>query len=301
MYATMSAIRDFGASGSTCYTEIHRISTCECRVRSVQGEKMQQPKALRKLAKLMEYVLGRRPDEFGLVPDENGYVRIKDLLKALSEEEGYGHIRRAGINEMLVSLPDPPVEIRDTLIRAKNRAHLMVPDPEGPPAEDLPPLLYTCVRKKAHPVVVEKGVAPMGQHPRVVLSGSEETAKRIGRRFDAAPVLLTVQTARARELGVSFHRAGETLFLADPLPPECVAAPPLPKGKPEAEKAKKERKEKPASERDPAPGSFVLEFGKERGRDGDRLSRQERKRRNIARDKEKKRARRRKQKDLYDH
>jgi putative RNA 2'-phosphotransferase len=262
---------------------------------------MQQPKALRKLAKVLEYVLGRRPDEFGLVPDPEGYVRIKDLLKALSEEEGWRHIRRASLNEILVSLPEPPVEIRENLIRARDRSHLVVPDPEGPPAGDLPPLLYTCVRKKAHPVVMEEGVPPMGHHPRVVLSSSPETARRIGRRFDAEPVLLTVQTARAREAAVAVHRAGETLYLSDPLPPEVFTAPPLPKQKPEAEKAKKERKEKPASERDPTPGSFVLEFGREREKgSGDRLSKRDRKRKEMAKDKEKKRARRQKQKHFPD-
>lgn len=262
---------------------------------------MQQPKALRKLAKVLEYVLGRRPDEFGLVPDPEGYVRIKDLLKALSEEEGWRHIRRASLNEILVSLPEPPVEINENLIRARDRRHLVVPDPEGPPAEDLPPLLYTCVRKKAHPVVVEEGVSPMGHHPRVVLSSSQETALRIGRRFDAAPVLLTVHIAPARDLGIAFHRAGETLYLSGPLPPESFTAPPLPKQASDAEKAKRERKEKPASERDPMPGSFVLEFGRERNKgSGERLTRRERKRKDIANDKEKKRARRQKQKNFPD-
>ncbi len=262
---------------------------------------MQPSKAVRNLAKLMAYVLGRRPDEFGLVPDSEGYVRIKDLLKALSEEPEWRHIRRASINEMCLSLPDPPVEIDDNRIRAVDRSRLAVPDPDPVPAEDLPPLLYTCVRKKAHPVVVEKGVTPMGGHPRVILASSPETARRIGRRFDAAPVLLTVQTVQAGAAGVAFHRAGESLFLADPLPPSTFTAPPLPKAKPEAEKAKKERKEPSVRDRDPTPGSFSLEIGREPGRSGDRLSRQERKRKDIAKDKEKKRARRQKQQHLYDH
>ena len=34
----------------------------------------------------MAYVLGQRPDEFGLVPDEKGFVRVKDFVKAISEE-----------------------------------------------------------------------------------------------------------------------------------------------------------------------------------------------------------------------
>ena len=39
------------------------------------------------LSRMLAYVLGHRPDEFGLLPDESGYVRLKDLLTALKEEE----------------------------------------------------------------------------------------------------------------------------------------------------------------------------------------------------------------------
>ena len=39
-----------------------------------------------KLSKLLVYILGRHPDEFGLLPGENGYVKIKELMKSLGEE-----------------------------------------------------------------------------------------------------------------------------------------------------------------------------------------------------------------------
>ena len=38
------------------------------------------------LSRLMSYVLGNRPDEFGLVPDKEGYITVKELLKAINEE-----------------------------------------------------------------------------------------------------------------------------------------------------------------------------------------------------------------------
>lgn len=256
---------------------------------------MQPPKALQKLAKMLDYVLGRRPDEFGLVLDEDGWVRIKDLLKAMNEEDGWGHIRRSNLNEILVSLPEPLVEIQDNRIRAVNRACLTIPDPN--PAQDLPLLLYTCVRKKAHLAAVEKGVVPLGHHPKVILSSTREMAMRVGKRFDASPVLLTVHTEKARQLGIAFFQAGETLWLSDPLPPEAFEAPPLPKQKPEAEKAKKERQKTREAHRDPTPGSFVLEFEREKEKSGgNRLSQKDRKRKDMLKDKEKKRARRQKQK-----
>jgi hypothetical protein len=47
---------------------------------------MKHSLAVDKLAKMLFYMLGRHPEEFCLLPDENGYVKIKDLMKALGEE-----------------------------------------------------------------------------------------------------------------------------------------------------------------------------------------------------------------------
>ncbi len=184
-----------------------------------------KPKAhVRKLAKFLAYLLGRRPDEFGLVANADGYIKIKELLKAIHEEEGWRHIRQANLQEVLYSLPSPPFEIEDTLIRAKNPDHIPLPKPCPHP----PKFLYTCIRTKAHLVVDEKGIMPT-KHPRVLLSSDSDMALRIGRRIDPSPVLLTVQVEKALQNEVLFDQAGETLYLADAIPANCFTGPPLPK------------------------------------------------------------------------
>ena len=47
---------------------------------------MAKPHPLKPLAKFLAYILGNRPDEFGLVPDPDGYVKIKALLKVLRHQ-----------------------------------------------------------------------------------------------------------------------------------------------------------------------------------------------------------------------
>ena len=42
----------------------------------------------KQIAGFLSYVLGRRPDEFGLVLDEDGFITIKEFLKAVNEEDG---------------------------------------------------------------------------------------------------------------------------------------------------------------------------------------------------------------------
>jgi len=212
-----------------------------------------QQRSPKQLAKFFNYVLGRRPDEFGLVADKEGFVKIKDLLKATNEEEGLKNVRRPQINEIMITLPDHGLEVADDLIRAINREHL----PKQSFALDPPKLLYTCVRKKAYPYVLNKGIRPTG-FSKVILSSDSDLAERMGRRSDHSAVLLTVQVSLSEDKGVVFFQAGESLFLAEYIPPACFSGPPLPKDLPEPRKANKLQKE-PA--KIPA-GSFPLDLNK---------------------------------------
>jgi putative RNA 2'-phosphotransferase len=198
------------------------------------------------LAKLLAYALGRRPYEFALVPDDNGYIRIKSLLQALSEEYGWKHVRESHLREVLITLPDPPVEINEGRIRARQREHLPQPEYEPEP----PGLLFCCIRRRAWPHARERGLAPTAED-RVCLAADPQTAFRRGRRIDPDPVLVTVHTAKAP--GVVFFRFGPDLFLADRLPADALTGPPLPK-----------TKEEPAVPKKPSlpktPGSFALDL-----------------------------------------
>jgi putative RNA 2'-phosphotransferase len=192
---------------------------------------MGKAKSPQSLAKLLTYMLGRRPDEFGLVTDANGFVKIKDLLKALTEEEGWKYVRRSNLDEILYSLQDPPFEILDKQIRAKCRDQLSLPKP----VRGLPKLLFTCIRKRAYRSVLDKGIFPTGYH-QVVLSSNRELAVRIGKRTDQDPVMLTIQVQKSIQKGVMFYQTGESLYLAESIPTSCFSGPPLPKERPETKK-----------------------------------------------------------------
>ena len=176
-------------------------------------------------------MLGHHPDEFGLVPDGDGFIKIKKLLQVISEEDGWRYVRRLHIDEILLTVPDPAIEIKADTIRAKNRNQL----PRPTPAQNLPKLLFTCVRRKAHPVVLEKGFFPMGRS-QVVLSSSIEMAVRMGKRKDSLPVLLTVNVQKMLDQGCAFHQFGQTLFLTETIPVDCISSPPVAKQRLKAQK-----------------------------------------------------------------
>ena len=214
---------------------------------------MVKTKTPQSLAKMIAYILERRPDEFGLVADKEGYVKIKELLKALNEEKGWAYVRRFHLNEILYSMPDPPFEILENRMRALRREHLPRPDA----APQLPKLLFTCVRKKAYPFVAHKGIFPSG-YEQVVLSDRQDLAKRMGKRSDSQPVMLTVNVENAIEDGVLFQRVGKLLFTAPYIPTGCFSGPSLPKEKPRATKQAQPAETTPPQMR----GSFPVNLDK---------------------------------------
>jgi putative RNA 2'-phosphotransferase len=212
------------------------------------GHSRKSPKLL---DRFLSYVTGRRPDEFGLVPDDDGWLKIKDVLKVMAEEEGWKHVRRRDLDEVLLSIREPSIELMENLVRSRSQE--LVPRPFDAPRP--PNVLYTCIRRRAYPRVHQIGLKP-GALPYVVLSSEKEMALRMGRRYDPDPVLLTVHTGKTMEKGGRFAQFGEALYLSGELSPRCFSGPPLPR---EKEKAPKKSAENDSAKKKQMAGSFLLQ------------------------------------------
>ena len=210
---------------------------------------MKPNQASKKISRFIATILGRHPDEFGLVPDEQGFVTVKELLKAITEEEGWRHVRRSHLNEAMLTLAAPDFETDGRRIRAIDRSRL----PVTTRPRELPKLLYTCVRRKAYPIVMEKGLVG-GTGCRVVLSDEKTLAERIGRRKDQQPISITVHVDASLAEGVVYDRYGARLFLSDYIPAGCMSGPPLPKVKRPGEETSAPRRTVPTD-----AGTFRLD------------------------------------------
>jgi putative RNA 2'-phosphotransferase len=203
----------------------------------------------------MLYILGRRPDEFGLVPDKEGFVTFKELLWAIHEEQGWGYVREGHFREVLVGKDRSMFETKDDGIRAIERLWPHIPDE---PAPDSPKILFIGVRRKAHLRAMDKGLSSTGY---LVLSPNRDMATRIAKRRDQKPVILDVMTIAAHEQGVAFYSFGD-LFLADHIPASCIAGPPVTEEMRQEVELARVRKEKPAVP-EFTPGSFVLNLSRD--------------------------------------
>jgi len=209
------------------------------------------------LSKLMTYILRHRPDEFGLVLDEDGYVALKELQQAIIEEEGWSYVRRSHIMEVAYTSDRQRFDVEDEKIRTSyghSLPHRIHYEPASPPK-----ILYHGTRRKTYQHILERGLDPMGR-TYVHLATSPELAVRIGRRRDPQPLLLEIHAQKAFEEGVSFYQANPLIYLADHIPPSYITGPSISKVLPEKKRPEKRPPEKgggPPLERE-LPGSFLL-------------------------------------------
>ncbi len=201
------------------------------------------------LSRLMSYLLGTRPDEFGLVSDKEGYITIKESLKAINEEPNMAYVRESHIREVLLHDRDGAFEIDGKKIRSTKRTFPPVNKDKN--LAPLPKILFRGVRRKAYPSILKSGLLP-GSKEYVVMTKDRDLAIRIARRSEQKPIILEIKAGTAIENGITFYPFGDSLYLADRVPVQFISGPPLPKELP----SKKETSEK---EREIAPGSFILE------------------------------------------
>jgi putative RNA 2'-phosphotransferase len=207
------------------------------------------PRQLESLARMLTYILSYRPDEFGLVLSEEGFIPIKLLLQALGAEPGWGFVRRYHLEQLAGLMSPAAFEVDGERIRALSPepARLRRLSGEAPPA-----LLYAAIPPKAHTRVWEEGLKPPPDRE-LVLAATPELAIKLGRRRTPAPILVTVQAQAAARRGIGFTGYGEGLYLAPALPRDFLQLPPPPQA------PEKPRPERPRSTA-PTPGSFTLDL-----------------------------------------
>jgi putative RNA 2'-phosphotransferase len=208
------------------------------------------------LCRLMIYILGHKPYEFGLVPDNDGFVFYKDLLKAIKEEPGWNHVRQGSINEVLIGKDRALFQPEERRIRAIDRNWSLDMDRT---AQSLPKILFMGIRRRAHPIIMEKGLRKIkGTYH--VLATERAMAKRIGKRRDQHPVVLEIMAVIAQKDGGLFYPFGD-LFLTPEISAKHIAGPQVSKDMLKAREEKSAKKEHPLS--DFQSGTFVMDMNRD--------------------------------------
>lgn len=203
----------------------------------------------------MIYILGYRPDEFGLIPDPDGYVSFKELLRAIHEEPDWGYIRQNHFNEILMGNARSLFEWDNKRIRALKREWKL--DLKAHP-DVLPKILFIAVRRRAHPQIMGNGLKT-NPDKYLPLSPEKEMAIRIGRRRDQNPVLLDIMALQAGKGGIPFYPFGH-LLLAKEIPANYISGPPVSRDEGRGPEQGKKRIEKRPLNFE--AGSFLLDLNR---------------------------------------
>ncbi|KIX13842.1 RNA 2'-phosphotransferase [Dethiosulfatarculus sandiegensis] len=204
------------------------------------------------LVRMLTYALSINPAEFGILPDSEGWYPLKELVKALGQQEGFKHVRETMIKDAAARLAPDKLEVSGKLVRALEKT-----PPRPVYGEDPPAHLHLGVKRKAWPVIKKKGLNPR-EGDRIILAADREEALLLGKRRDTEPVMITVQAHQAMDQGVVFALWGESLYLADWLPAKCLTGPAVEENLPVKKPAKPKPEKSLMPEPDAMPGSFLI-------------------------------------------
>lgn len=174
---------------------------------------------LGRLSRTLAHVLRHDPDGWGVEMDEEGWVGIDDLVRALQRRPRWREVSATDV-EAAVELPGKRrYEIGGGRIRARYGHSIPVrldAETEVPPER-----LYHGTTPRAADRILRGGLRPMDRLY-VHLSPDADTAVEVGRRRTAEPIVLVVRAREAHEGGVRFMRAGEEVWLADEVPSDFL-------------------------------------------------------------------------------
>lgn len=173
-----------------------------------------------KLSKEISYILRHRPDEYGLILDQDGYVFISDLLNSINSKNHYS--KKIDINDIykVMELSDKKrLEINNDMIRALygHSVDEIIKKDEAIPPE----FLYHGTTHKSINNIMIQGLKRMNRQY-VHLSIDKATANKVGERRDKNPVILKIDSKKAHEDGVKFYIGNDKIWLTDYVSPKYI-------------------------------------------------------------------------------
>jgi len=171
------------------------------------------------LSKFMSFVLRHKPQNFGLVPDQYGFVEVEDLLNVLKNR--YKNIQSSDIEAVVQSCPKKRFEIMGQKIRARY-GHSIDVMLDAEPCQP-PDCLYHGTNPGMKDAIFTEGIKPM-RRKYVHLSKTKQDAFQVGRRKSKNPIVFTVKAKEAHQRGVKFYDLG-VVILTQEVPSEFVQTP----------------------------------------------------------------------------
>lgn len=197
-----------------------------CPICGEKGKFLMNDDELESIGRTMAGVLRHFPEKFGLEMDDQGFVNLRDFVRALQKRNRRFHwVRPHHIIAIIETDPKGRYQISNDHIRA-TYGHSIELDLRLP-TDNIPDKLYYPTTPEEADIILETGIKP-SDRKLVHLSRTYGDAVTAGRVRTDNPVILEVDTRAIINDGFKVQRAGKTVFLVEEVPPEYlqIADPP---------------------------------------------------------------------------
>lgn len=176
-----------------------------------------------KASKFLSLVLRHQPETIGIQLDPQGWVRVSDLLVALSNAKF--PLSLDELQEVVRTSDKKRFAFSDdgNMIRA-NQGHSISVD-LGYDQATPPSVLFHGTADRFVTSIQSQGLIK-GQRHHVHLSSNPDTALSVGQRY-GKPVLLIISSERMSKDGHLFFRSANDVWLTDHVPVEYIEFPTL--------------------------------------------------------------------------
>lgn len=191
-----------------------------CPVCGEKGKFLMNEDELERVGRTMAGTLRHFPENFGLEMDEQGFVNLRELIRALQRHQRRFHwVRPHHIIAVIETDPKGRYQVSNESIRA-TYGHTIELDLRLP-TDNIPEELYYPTTSEETDIILETGLKP-SDRKMVHLSKTYMDAMNAGLVRTDEPVILAVDVEKAIQDGYQVQKAGRTVFLAREIPPEYL-------------------------------------------------------------------------------
>lgn len=173
----------------------------------------------------MSVALRHNPADFELTLDANGWVALRDLVRAIAARPRWQWIETEHVLEVVNTSDKRRFEVDGAFIRARyghSRAARPVYQRVTPPE-----VLYHGTPRRNLSAIRQHGLQPVSRQY-VHLSATPEMAVQVGQRRDESPVILQIRAADAHAAGIEFGTPSgqpDDVYLVEAIPPRFIEFP----------------------------------------------------------------------------
>ncbi|TFF88996.1 MAG: RNA 2'-phosphotransferase [Promethearchaeota archaeon] len=172
-----------------------------------------------KISKFLSYILRHNPYKYDLKLDKRGFTSLSRIIRILNHRFKDFNINKQLLQKIIQKSDKERFQIIGERIRALY-GHSIPEQIQMEPIKEVPKFLYHGTTKKAFLQIKEQGLKNKSRQY-VHLSNNIDDAIKVGKRRTNKPIILLIDTQKAKKASVKFYKSGD-IYLSNFVPPEFI-------------------------------------------------------------------------------